>query len=111
MDSDGEWLTNAEVSASVGSAVVVAVTLPEIINTGVFPWLPVLSSDQTVLAPEAFCEPRPIHFGLRVEYFGFRASAVGLAELVAQLNPEWRSTCVGACPDLKPLLVRVAVRA
>jgi hypothetical protein len=98
--------------AQSGDVVLVALVVPMVDVTEVFPWSDVTSSDATVLRPIPMCAGVPSVFSLPVRYSAFEAVAPGTAWLSAPLSPDWQPPAPAASgTDLGPIRFEVDVTA
>lgn len=73
-----------------------------------FPWLPPQSSDGSVLRPVVLCPNVPLEYSLPETVTAFQASKTGTTDVIARLNPRYRSAIQGLAP-LRPFHVHVVV--
>lgn len=96
-------------SVSIGEVLAVVLTVPESSGLSVYPWAPVVDSDQAVLEPVPFpgtpisCATSQSLIG---ERFAFRAVSAGISSLTASVQ----APCPARRPcGLQPLDLTVAV--
>jgi hypothetical protein len=104
---------SSNLSVPVGSTIAIALVVPLVDATDVFPWSPITSSDPLVVKPIALCSDTPTMASLPLRYSAFLALAPGESDLTASLLPSWSPMpgSGGSTDDLAPVAISVTVKA